>query len=297
VARLSALTRRRGWWALVTIAAVLAGRVAWTQLPVLGAGGLLHPGRRHVAGPPPEHCQDASLDADGILLRGWRCGATRGRRGTLVYLHGIADNRTSAAGIVARFAPRGFDVVAFDSRAHGESAGDACTYGFFEKDDLRRIIDTVPAGPIVLLGTSLGAAIALQEAAHNARVSAIVAVETFSDLKTVAAERAPWFFTGPIIRRAFRLAEQQGHFAVDAVSPVDAAGAIRVPVLLIHGAADVDTPPEHSQRVFDALRGPKRLILVPGAAHNGSLTSESWKAIEQWIDEVMQGLVSRSPAA
>jgi uncharacterized protein len=283
--------------ALLTVAVVLAGSLARSQLPMLGAGGLLHPGRRHVHGPPPEHCQDASVDSDGILLQGWRCGATSRRVGTLVYLHGIADNRTSVAGIVPRFVPRGFDVVAFDSRAHGESAGEACTYGFFEKQDLRRIIDTVPAGPIVLLGTSLGAAIALQEAPGDARVSAIVAVETFSDLRTVAAERAPWFFTGPIIRRAFRLAEQQGHFAVDDVSPVHAAGAIGVPVLLIHGAADLDTPPEHSRRVFDALRGPKRLIIVAGAGHNGSLTSDSWKAIEQWLDEVMHGLTARVPAA
>jgi uncharacterized protein len=297
VARLSALTRSRASLTLVTIAALLAGSVAWTQLPILGAGGLLHPGRRRVDGPRPENCRDASVDSAGVLLSGWRCAATSRRRGTLVYLHGIADNRTSAAGIVPRFAPRGFDVVAFDSRAHGESAGDACTYGFYEKGDLRRIIDTVPAGPIVLLGTSLGAAVALQEAAHDARVSAIVAVETFSDLKTVAAERAPWFFTGPIIRRAFRLAEHEGQFAVDAVSPVDAAREITVPVLLIHGAADVDTPAEHSRRVLDALKGPKQLILVPGAGHNRSLTSESWKAIEQWLEEVMQGVTARVPAA
>jgi hypothetical protein len=32
-------------------------------------------------------------------------------------------------------------VIAYDSRAHGESGGDACTYGFFEKEDLRRVLD------------------------------------------------------------------------------------------------------------------------------------------------------------
>jgi pimeloyl-ACP methyl ester carboxylesterase len=228
-------------------------------------------------------------------LRGWRCRATATRRGTLVYLHGIADNRTSAAGVVARFAPRGFDVVAFDSRANGESDGDICTYGFFEKEDLRRIIDTIPPGPIVLLGTSLGAAIALQEAAHDPRVSAIVAAETFSDLRTVATERAPAFFTKGIIRRAFQLAEEQGHFNVDAVSPQDAAASITAPVLLIHGAADVDTRPAHSERVFAALKGPKRLILVPGAAHNGSLTADSWTAIEQWIDQVIPVRILAAP--
>ena len=75
--------------------------------------------------------------------------------------HGIADNRTSGAGIVQRFGGRGFDVVAYDSRAHGESDGDVCACGFFEKHDLHRVLDGVAPGPIVLMGTSLGAAVAL----------------------------------------------------------------------------------------------------------------------------------------
>src|SRR5947199_4291190 len=136
----------------------------------------------------------------------------------MVYLHGVADNRTSAAGAIARFVPRGFDVIAYDSRAHGESGGTACTYGFFEKHDLHRVIDTIEPGPIVLVGTSLGAAVALQEAAFDRRVAAVVAAETFSDLETVATERAPFFFTRGTIKRAFRIAEEHGALRGDAVS-------------------------------------------------------------------------------
>ena len=142
-------------------------------------------------------------------------------------------------------------------------------------------------GPIVLVGTSLGAAVALQEAARDARVTAVVAAETFSDLRTVATERAPFFFTSGVIKRAFALAEQEGRFQVDAVSPVVAAAAITCPVLLIHGAADSDTPPGHSERVLAALAGPKRLILVPGAGHNESLRGAVWDEIERWIDGVL----------
>ena len=127
----------------------------------------------------------------------------------------------------------------------------------------------------------------MQEAAADSRVSAVVAAETFSDLRTVAAERAPSFFTRGIIDRAFVLAEQQARFRVDDVSPVQAAFRITAPVLLVHGAADVETPPAHSQRVLAALGGPKRLILVPGAGHNGSLRSEVWGDIERWVDEAV----------
>jgi uncharacterized protein len=119
----------------------------------------------------------------------------------------------------------------------------------------------------VLIGTSLGAAVALQEAARDSRVTAVVAAETFSDLRTVATERAPFFFTSGAIASAFQIAEQQGRVRVDEVSPVIAAAQIKIPVLLIHGSADSDTPPEHSERVLAALAGPKRLILVHGARH------------------------------
>lgn len=175
-------------------------------------------------------------------------------------------------------------MIAYDSRAHGESDGEMCTYGFFEKRDLARVLPTAAAGPIVLIGASLGAAVALQESADNPAVSAVVAAEAFSDLQTVARERAPFFFTDSIIMKAFRIAEARANFRVDAVSPRDAARNIRVPVLLVHGEADRETPPEHSRRIFEALAGPKELVIVPGAGHNQSLNGDVWTRIERWID-------------
>ena len=273
------------------LGAVFLFIAAWgySQLPAIAAGGLLHPARHRVTDSPPAGCVDAVVANDGLRLTGWRCAACAERRGTVVYLHGIADNRTSAKGVIDRFRRRGFDVVAFDSRAHGNSDGDVCTYGYFEKADLRRIIDTAASGPIVLIGTSLGAAVALQEAADDAaRVSAVVAAESFSDLRTVAEERAPWILSRRAIDRAFRIAERDGRFSVAEVSPRATARRIRVPVLLVHGALDHDTAPAHSERIFAELHGPKRLLLVDGSHHNESLNGgATWAAIEAWIEDAL----------
>jgi pimeloyl-ACP methyl ester carboxylesterase len=279
----------------IIVVSVLAG-AAHSQLPALGAGGLLHPLRRPVVAPPPTPCVDAVFLGAGVNLKGWRCHAAGVRRGSIVYLHGVADNRQSAIGVIQRFTARGFDVVAYDSRAHGESQGATCTYGFLEAQDLQRVLDTLESGPIVLLGTSLGAAVALQHAARDRRVTAVIAAETFSDLRTIATERAPFFITPDVLRRAFMLAEQWGGFQLDAVSPVRAAAHIVAPVLLIHGEADVDTLPAHSQRVLAALKGPKRLMLVPGATHNGSLRAEVWEEIESWIHTVISGATLNLPS-
>ena len=271
---------------------VLAGAaaVAACQLPAIAAGGLLYPARREPLPPRPAACDEREFAGDGVRLQGWHCRAEGPRRGTVVYLHGTADNRGGAVGVIRRFNAAGFDVVAYDSRRHGASQGEVCTYGYFEKVDLRRVIDTLNPGPVVLFGTSLGAAVALQEAAGDPRVTAVVAVEVFSDLRTIAVERAPWFLPGSTIDKAFRIAEVRGGFEVDEVSPVRAAAAIRIPVLLIHGAEDRDTPPAHSRRVLAALGGPKRLILVERAGHNQSLSQpDIWLEIERWVDRKEEG--------
>ena len=187
---------------------------------------------------------------------------------------------------------RGFDVVAYDSRAHGESAGDVCTYGFYEKEDLRRVLDRVTAKPVVLMGMSMGAAIALQEAAADRRIAAVVAVSPFADLRTAASERAPFFASKGNLADAFKLAEQQGNFRVDDVSPVAAAARITAPTLIIHGERDDETPPAHSQRIFAALHEPKRLIVVPAAGHNHVLNAQIWNEIDGWLDAA---LAARAP--
>jgi pimeloyl-ACP methyl ester carboxylesterase len=273
---------------IISACAILLLGVFATLLPSIGAGLILHPPHRRVVGSPPPSCETVMFRGEGVNLHGWRGEADGKHRGTLVYLHGIADNRASGAGVIERFRKHGFDVVAYDSRAHGESEGKACTYGFFEKQDLRAVLDTFRPGPVVLIGSSLGAAVALQLAASDRRISAVVAAESFCDLRTVASERAPFFFSSATIERAFKLAEQQGGFRIDDASPALAARAITVPVLIIHGATDSDTSPDHARRLFTALAGPKRLILVPNAGHNQSLHGgEIWTEIEHWIDDVV----------
>jgi hypothetical protein len=250
--------------------------------PTWGANALLHPPRRPLTQKPTSKFEKVDLDVD-IHLAGWLFRTERPRRGLVVYLHGVGDNRASGIGIADHFTALGFDVLAYDSRAHGESGGDACTYGFYEKKDLSRALDKLAAGPVIAFGVSLGAGIALQAAAEDPRIALVVAVAPISDLRTAARERAPFFASQGNIDQAFRLAESQAAFRVDEVSPLAAAAKIRKPVMVIHGAEDDETPPAHSERVYGALAGPKKLVIVPGAHHNDTLTAGTWAQIDSWI--------------
>jgi uncharacterized protein len=265
--------------------AVLLVHAACLPAPI-GAGALLHPGRRPVATIPSLAHRDVAVEGGGVVLRGWLFPASAPSAGvTVVYLHGVGDNRASGTWIAEKLVRRGFDLLTYDSRAHGASSGDACTYGFHEKRDLSRALDQLGIARAVVVGTSLGAAVALQAAAEDPRIVGVVSVATFSDLAAIARERAPFFATSGQIRRALELAEQQGGFRTAEVSPVGSAASVHVPVLVVHGGADTETSPDHSRRVFDALAGPKRLRVVDGAGHNDAL-GKVWPEVERFIVEV-----------
>lgn len=286
-----AARRRSRWWhiiaGLIGVVCAAVGAFSWWVEPAWAAGALLHRSHTPLYRARPSTCEDVTLDGDGVRLRGWRCASPARQRGTIVYLHGIGDNRSGAAGVVDRFGPRGFAVIAYDGRAHGASDGDRCTYGIRETEDLRRVIATTEVGPVVLIGASLGAAVAIQTAAREPRVSGVVAAEVFADLRSVATERGrrmglpPW-----TIWRALLLAEQRAGFPLDGASPVAAARAVTVPVLLLHGADDAETGPHHSSRVYDALKGDRTLAIIPHAGHNQTFEAPGvWDRVQAWIDE------------
>jgi uncharacterized protein len=266
----------------------LLGFVGGCMPPSWGANALLHPGRRIATTSPSQKFEALDLAGDGVVLKGWYFRSERPRRGTFIYLHGVGDSRVSSISLARHLTGRGFDVLAYDSRAHGESSGDACTYGFHERRDLRHALDKLATSPVMLLGTSMGAAVALQTAAEDKRIAATVAIATFSDLRTAAFERAPFFASRGNVEAALSMAETRGAFRIDEVSPLLAAQRIQSPVFVIHGAKDRETPSDHSRRVFEALRGPnKRLLIVPDAGHGDVLRAQTWKEIDLWIDSII----------
>jgi len=251
--------------------------------PSWGANGLLHPVRRPLPPEPALDHRSVEFESGGLRLRGWFFPAEAPRREiTVVYLHGVGDNRASGVWIAGQLVRRGFDVLAYDSRGQGASEGDACTYGVRERHDVSRALDAVGARKAVLVGVSLGAAVALQAAPDEPRVMAVVAVASFSDLESVARERAPFVASRSQVDEALARAEREGRFRVADASPVEAARRIRIPVLLVHGAKDTETSPEHSMRIEAALGGARQFLVVEGAGHGDAL-GKAWPAIEAWV--------------
>jgi uncharacterized protein len=250
----------------------------------VGAAILVDPIRTPIMQSPSLSHRSVTFRSGDIQLSGWLFEPASKPKGLVVFLHGRMANRTWGIEAAEKLVPQGYAVLAYDQRAHGRSEGQYCTYGHLEKGDLSRAIDAVGISPAYIIGHSLGAAVALQAAAEDRRVRAVVAAAPFSDLRTVIKERAPRFASDTEVRDSIELAEHRAGFKVDDISPKVSAAHIDVPVMLLHGTLDRSIRPDHSRRILSELRGPKRLLVLEGATHYDVLRYPVvWTEIIAWL--------------
>ena len=220
---------------------------------------------------------------DGVVLRGWKVRAAHPNGDWILLLHGRSQNRLSMIKYAEFLLGSGYSVVMMDARAHGESGGTIATYGHVERYDERSILDALTAAEhpqhIFAMGESMGAAVALQSAAIDPRIEAVIAEGAFRNLHEVvfdyAGLRVSAFLGKTFFRPAAMLAvhetEHQVGFRLDDVSPEASVATRSFPVLLISGLRDHNVPKRHAEAIFLAASGPKELWLVPKARHQKAM--------------------------
>jgi uncharacterized protein len=215
-----------------------------------------------------------SITLKGFLIKGK--GHTK-YLGTVIILHGIGANKESQIPLAEYFASFGFNAIIFDLRAHGESGGKFCTFGYYEKYDIMQIIDKIQsdlpdAGPVGIMGSSLGGAIAMQALAIDKRIKCGVIVSTFSSLDEVVFDytkrmlHIPFRFASDIaLKEAGRLA----NFNPDDVKPFEFAKRIEQPVLYVHGSNDGNINLNNARKNYDNTKSANKLLyIIPNAHHN-----------------------------
>jgi dipeptidyl aminopeptidase/acylaminoacyl peptidase len=219
---------------------------------------------------------------DGTKLYGWWMSARR-RAATVVILHGVKKNRTDVLRAALTLRRAGFNVLLFDGRAHGNSEGRFVTYGFYERRDVESAIEwlvnekKINRNRVGLAGESMGAAIALQVAAHNAWIRAVWADSPFASLRRITEEYVkkatglPGAVLSPVLWTTIQVANYRGKFDVRTVDPLALAAQIKCPVYLVHGTADQLIPTAHSENIHAALGCEKEIWFVEGARHAKSV--------------------------
>jgi putative redox protein len=220
---------------------------------------------------------------------------------TLVLCHGMESTRggTKQTAIVERFLPKGLSVFRFDFSFVGESEGkfEDMTIGG-EVDDALGALDFIrefEPGRVVLVGSSLGGAVALLTASQaRSAVDAVATIAAVADSalftsEMTAAEVEAWRRTG---RRQWREGFMKSSFLDDAerTDILAAVAAIEAPLLVMHGEADGVVPPGHARAIEAAASAPVTLKMFPGVSHRfeepdaleGLLTT-----LEHWLDEAV----------
>ncbi len=206
---------------------------------------------------------------DGIELRGWKVRPASPNRNWVLLFHGVSDNRTGNLGHAEFLLRHGYSLVMMDSRAHGESGGAMATYGWKERYDTVAIANALYATEQVhhldALGVSMGAAIALQSAAVEPRIEAVVAEDPFANFREASYDYAGLHTSPSLGKTLFRPAvitgmqaiEKEGGFNPDEVSPEKAVATRPFSVLLICGTRDVTIPCRHAETRLQSRRRPK----------------------------------------
>lgn len=212
---------------------------------------------------------------DGTRLTGWFVPAVGAATGTVLHVHGNAQNMTAHFGYVDWLPRRGFNVIVFDYRGYGRSEGRPDRRGVIDDSlaalALARTLPGIDPGRIVVLGQSLGAVQALVALGHDGPggVRAVAADSAFFSYRSIVRDKMAampvlaWF-KGPLSRLVVS----------DDWSAGDAVGRIApVPIAFLHGSADKVIPVDHARRLHAAAGEPKELWIVEGAGHTEALAS------------------------
>ncbi len=200
------------------------------------------------------------------------------RKGAVLLVHGIGAEKTQFLPSVEALYRRGWHVLTYDQRNHGESGGRTTTLGLAEAEDLERawevLRDRTRGEPIprVVFGVSMGGAAAGLALPRLRDVDGLVLDSTFADVAHVAARRLP---LGPVAGVAVALARAfavpiTGRRALD-VSPVDVArqAPAGVDVLILHAPGDPLIPFAEAEALRDAYAPRATLVALAGATHAG----------------------------
>lgn len=194
--------------------------------------------------------------------------------GTAVLLHGYGVDQRVMLPWALRLAESGWRCAICDFRGHGRSTGSKVFFGQVESSDLKEWLDQLEssgrlARPVVVVGESFGAAVALKLAGEDHRVDRVVAMAPYACLTDailgIRSSYAAWVPEAWVRRAAQKLPGLAGS-KPGGLDPAQWIVEVRCPVFFISGSADTITPLSAQQTLRRALKT-SELMVVPGARH------------------------------
>jgi dipeptidyl aminopeptidase/acylaminoacyl peptidase len=225
--------------------------------------------------------------ADGLKLRGWYipCAKTTGK--TLILLHGYPADKGNILPPLA-FLQEDFNLLLFDFRYLGESAGSYSTAGAKEVEDLLAAIQFLKVRGIAEVGVwgfSMGGAVALMTIESASGIRAVVSESSYANLADMAFQlfRIPLlnYPMAYLVRTWARL-----FLGIDLsdISPAQRVRETKIPVFLIHSSADEVIPFSHGQALRQALaKNPNAEFWFEESNIHGQLGSDYQRRVRNFF--------------
>lgn len=231
---------------------------------------------------------------DGETLEGWYVPA-QAALGTVILSHGHANSKARVLAEAQYFHELGFNTLAYDFRAHGNSSGNICTIGYNEVQDIKAAYDFVARKGeknIVLWGISMGAA-AITKALvdySDLKPTRVILECPFASLYEAVQGRLRTMHlpTSPASELLLTWGSLERGMWSFGYSPADYAHQLHMPVLLNWGANDKRVTRHETDEIFANIGSTrKQLIVFEQSGHQSFCKSEGpkWKAaINRFLD-------------
>jgi len=233
------------------------------------------PARAEIASANLPRAEEMELaTADGETLIAWVVQPREGKP-VLLFFHGNAGNFASP-GRQSRFrllTEDGTGLFAVSYRGYGGSTGSPSEDGLAL--DARAAYAAAAArfgaDRLVGYGESLGTGVVLKLAAE-APIKAVILEAPYMSTASVAQLRYPYIPVGMLMKDQFRS---------DLV-----IGAVKVPLLILHGQRDGVIPFSQGEALFALANPPKRFISFPRGTHNDLRTHGSIPQVQRFLADL-----------
>jgi uncharacterized protein len=196
-------------------------------------------------------------------------------RGAILISHGNGGNLSRMSGRAYRWRePLGRAVLLYDYPGYGKSSGRPSEGGCYAAGEaaLQWLIEGqgVPTSEVILVGESMGGAIAVELATQHT-VRLLVLNGAFTSFPDMAQVRLPCYPSRYLV-----------HNRMDNETKIR---RVQCPVLITHGSADSVVPFLQGERLFAAANEPKLFVRLEGHGHGPPNDDDFFETVKLFLSK------------